>query len=49
MTDINRESVLVWLRRLGLVTRLGVPRAMHRCEDLMTAVDGRIDAASARI
>ncbi len=37
--------VLVWLQRRGLVTRLGVPRATHRCEDLTAAVDGRIEAA----
>jgi stearoyl-CoA desaturase (delta-9 desaturase) len=37
--------VLEWLQRRGLVTRLGAPRAAHRCEDLTAAVDGRIEAA----
>ena len=34
--------VLVLLLRLGLVTRLGLPRAAQRCDDLSPAVDGHI-------
>ena len=36
---------LLLLRRLGLVTRLGVPREAHRCDDLVPSDDGRIRAA----
>ena len=41
-------QVLLLLRRLGLVTRLGLPRASQRCDDLVPSVDGHIAAADAQ-
>ena len=41
--------VLLLLRRLGLVTRLGLPREAHRCDDLVPSDDGRIGAAGRQV
>ena len=40
--------VLLLLCRLGLVTRLGLPRGAPHCDDLVASVGGRITAASAQ-